>query len=455
MITRLAMLGALTAEALTIYVVNAWFGALYDNPALHRTSALSIIAAAWIAYLIVPLADRFDVTDRLRTIGVSVFTVAAIYGILRLDFAGDFALWDFSWVGDFMRNPSTTMETGGDAVIGLVFILAAWVRALVRGSEDIDLERLPNSLGIAFVVTTVVLILGSFSDAAAGGVGAGAAIFYAVAVISMTLSQLARSGATIGMVRAGGVVSALLAGTVAVTIVGLVLTVLIWGPLQGPLSAALSVSIEKAVIAVLTPPLWLLEKIFQLIIPDANFAEPAEFARDVSDGNFAGSDRAEDERTNPVLIFLSRAGVLVFAAAAVGGAVWLVARLRNRRRTTVLEGAAMGSAGGLGDDLRSLWRRVRPHRPQPAAASRDDPATRLYLDVLHEAERQGRARHPWITPREFDPELDATFHTAVTADITRAFDDVRYGGHPPDEISIAELERRWQQARHPGDQHGT
>ena len=46
----------------------------------------------------------FEISDRARTIAVSVFSLLVVYAIIRLDFAHDLALWNFSWLADFVAE---------------------------------------------------------------------------------------------------------------------------------------------------------------------------------------------------------------------------------------------------------------------------------------------------------------------------------------------------------------
>jgi hypothetical protein len=109
---------------------------------------------------------------------------------------------------------------------------------------------------------------------------------------------------------------------------------------------------------------------------------------------------------------------------------------------------AASVAGSAGEDLRSLWRSVfrRGGDSRTTAASQSG-TVRLYRQVLDHAAERGRPKNPAETPREFAPVLSSTFHAGVTDEITAAFHEARYAGREPDPRTLAELERRWREAR--------
>ncbi len=116
-------------------------------------------------------------------------------------------------------------------------------------------------------------------------------------------------------------------------------------------------------------------------------------------------------------------GFVVFAAI-VFALLRLIRRLRPELRL-----APAPSGSGAVVHAASLPAR---ERPGPMPFRRELPADhvrRLYAELLLELERHGVRKDPAITPAEFEPELSRTWPVAAPAfrDLTRAYEDVRYG----------------------------
>lgn len=116
-------------------------------------------------------------------------------------------------------------------------------------------------------------------------------------------------------------------------------------------------------------------------------------------------------------------GLVVFAAI-----VFALLRLIRRFRPELRLQTA-GSADGTVVHAASLPVR---ERPGPMPFRRELPADhvrRLYAELLIELERHGVRKDPALTPAEFEPELSRTWPTAAPAfrELTRAYEDVRYG----------------------------
>lgn len=443
MIGKAAVLCVIAAEGLAIYLFAAWAAVTFEDGE-HAVSGVTLVALTLAAFGLPRFLGNLDLPVRARWLAAAAITWVVLYGALRIEFGGDLALWDFGWVGDFLRSPSDTTRAHSDAVAGVIVVLVAWIWGLVRSEADIDLELVPKMLGGAFAAVTLAAILAS-SASAAGEVGRAAGAFYAVAIVALALSQSARSGATIGTLRTGGVTAILLAGTLGAVLLCIVVFGLLWGPLAPPAGRALGAVLEVVLLIVFTPPAWVLAQVLELIFGSGGSAqEVVDAARDTS-GEAAepgGSDQSTAER---VVVFAARALFLIIVVGVAAGLIRLVMRIRRRGQETIAGGVATSRAGGsLFDDGRSLFGRFR-RAPQPSSAVNDD-AVRLYVAVLDEARRRGHERVPGATPEEFAPELVQTFNTAVTDEITGAFEQARYAGRRPDATSVRDLERRWRES---------
>lgn len=76
------------------------------------------------------------------------------------------------------------------------------------------------------------------------------------------------------------------------------------------------------------------------------------------------------------------------------------------------------------------WLRARRHarRVLQGKASPAD-ATLLYLRMLELLRRRGIEKPPWVTPSEFVRQLPSSHATPLVEDLTRAYNDVRFGRH--------------------------
>lgn len=442
MIRTVATLATVAADALLLSVVAAWAGAAYTDDQ-HVVNGFLFVATAFAAYGVVWLGDELDLRPPKGPIFVAVAAFVVLYGSLRITFGGDFALWDFGWVGDFMTRAQATLRDGSDVIPGTILLVAAWVRGAMRANEEVELELVPRAVGVPFVIVTGILVLGAPTDSAGEIARAGAA-FYAVAVTALACSQLAMSGATFGDLRAGGITATLLGGTVVVTLGCVVVFGIVFGFLASALGPALGKGIEWVLLVVLTPPAWVLQHLFALLLSGWDPPEGLENIRGEI-GNVAERDQENDpSRATLIGVFFLRILALLIVAAVVAGVIAWYSRLRRRVKTNPEEGVVSAVAGGIGEDAASLLRRLfRRGGDRPAPARGATEAERLYHTVLQRAQHAGEVREPGVTPEEFAPRLRETLHTPVTDDITQAFEESRYAGRPPDAVRVAELERRW------------
>jgi hypothetical protein len=277
-----------------------------------------------------------------------------------------------------------------------------------------------------------------------GEVARGGAAYYVAAVLALACSQLALSGATYGDLRAGGTTALLVGGTLAVTAAAVTVFWLVFslvGPAVGP---PIGGAVETVATAVLTPPAWLLEQFFRLILGGA---EPfrLDFPNFVNEvGDRARSGPQDDESTaEQAGAFFVRGLALVLGAAILIFVIAWFSRFRKRVRDERDAAAASGSAGSLRDDLAAVLKSLLPHRSRAPEDPAVSPARALYRAVLRAADRAGQPRALSETPEEFAPRAREAFHTPLTDEITQAYEQARYGGREPDPVLVAELQRRW------------
>ena len=452
MIGILAILAATVAEALAFYCGAEIFANGYDveHTGAYAPNAVTFAVVALVGFSLPRIGEEFALPRRVAYAIVGIVTFLLLYGTFRIEFAGDLALWDWSWVADFLRSAEATTRDGAPAIFGGFFLIVCFARAAWRGGEDLELEAVPASLGIWLVLVLVVVIFGANSDRGAE-IGRGAAAFFAFAVIAMALSQSALSGATIGRIRAGGVTGLLILGTVVATLLGLIVFGFFVGVAGDEIGAVIYTVVGAVAFVILTPVAWGLSWLFGLLIPEGAF-----FNQLVNDGilgepePLAGEDDATDEGEaawQRFLRFLVRLGLIGIAAAIVIGLLVLVIRIKRRGERLREADPVHSTAGSLGADLaagiRSLFSRGR----HDAAVGAREGIYGLYAEILEDAGRRGTTRPPSRTPEEHAPALVAVYHTGVTDEITLAFEQARYAGRETDPHRVAELQRRWEQSR--------
>lgn len=434
MIALLALLASLAAEALAIYLVAELVaGAYADRGAV---SAPMFVTLMFLAYGVIRGVDWYGVGTGPAYTAIALATFALLYGSIRLEFAGDIAVWDFGWTVDFVQRADTAGTTA--VVIGSILMMLTWARGAYRGTTDLELETIPRQLAVPFGVAITVCVFAAWSDRL-DIIGRATAAFFVFAVAALALSQSALSGATIGSVRSSGVTGALLGLTAIGTLVSVVIFGLVFGLLGGLLGSYLVSAVQFILILVLTPVLLAFDAILGWLVAlfDPSFSSSGEGAGPAEPA--PGEDGLGGFAATGLRIALLLVGTLVII-----GALALVSRLYRRSRQARQAPPGSSAAGSFGEDLRSLFH--NPFRRRSGPPEGDD-AIALYRRVLHDAEGRGRPRPPSQTPGEYAPALQDLFHTRVTDEITAAFVEARYAGRAPDPDRIRELQRQWEESR--------
>ncbi len=446
MIAKLAIGASIATDALAFYVLAEWMTSGYSGSNQHAPGAWAFLLIALAAFAVPRVATWYGISGTkgyLLTSGLALFL---IYAIVRVNVVHDARLWDVTWITDFIRDAHGTTGTGGHALIASFLFIATWIRVSYRASDDIEMESIPRSIGWGFVVVTILVVLAA-STSRSGEVARGGALFYAVAVMALACSQLALSGVTIGEMRAGSVVSTLLLGTAAVSLVALLVFGLVFGVLSPILGPILGAVVQGILTVILTPIAWVLTKIFEAILRDSNpFANLNDLA-----SRGAGDAKEPQQGSHSFLeqsaIYALRTIALLVILAIAGGAMALFIRFRRRSSGGQPPDARMTLAGSAGDDFRQFFRSLFPRRAAPRETFASTETTRLYLDVLADAEQDGAIRGVGETPAEFVPRLADRYRDDVARDITRAFESARYAGREPDARELAELRSRWKALR--------
>ena len=442
MIGALAILASLLADGLIFAALAEFVAAGYDAENPHAVGAWAFCVVVVAGYGLPRLLEGFEMDATKGSVIAGAVGLFLVYALVRITAQDSWALWDFTWVLDFLQSAQKTAQAGGHAITGAILLLGAWVRATLRSSDEVEMESIPRAVAIPFAVVTILVVVGATTDRS-GEIARVGAAFYVLAILALAFSQLALSGATFGDVRAGGTAGILLGGTAAVAVVGLLiigLVTTVLGPIVGPV---ISRTVEVVLTIVLTPFAWVLTWFFEMLFAGNNpFPNITENV--VRTSEEAANPEEADQST------VSQAGAFLMRILALGiflGVAFLLAtifvRLRRKGALRSADDRDTTVVGSLREDFGSMFRGLFSRRRgyEPGQATTE--ATRLYLEVLRKAETAGHTRPSGETAREFAPELQETFATPVTDDITRAFESARYGGREPDARTLEELRRRW------------
>ncbi|MCA9829309.1 MAG: DUF4129 domain-containing protein [Dehalococcoidia bacterium] len=445
MIGRVAIATAVASEALAFYTVAEWFAAGFPEGRNETFPALTLVALALIAFSLPRAVQALELKPGPSAAVIGIVAYVVLYGLIRLQFSGDFAIWNLSWMADFVRDPGATLENRGSVVAGVLIAIAVWARASLRSGQDIELAVLVRSVTVPFVIVTAVVALSAYSDRV-GIVARGGAAYYVVAIVSLAFAQLSLSGATFGELRAGGTVVTLLAATLGAAAACVVVFWLVFGivgPIIGPI---IEETIFIVLTAILTPIAWVLEFILSRLLGDATAIPDITVPDAIKEraGEDPHSAASPAERGG---IYAARIFMLVLGLVILAGVVAFHTRLRRRMAAPAVEGDASSLGGAFTDDLSGLLRSMfrRGHATPSGTASSE--ARRLYLAMVEQARKDGIDRDPADTPEEIVPRVAAVYEPLVAREITDAFIQSRYAGREPDPARLAELQRRWAQRR--------
>ncbi len=450
MIRRAALVLLLGAEALAFYTVGEVFMRIFPEPGNELVSAPAFVVVAFVSFFAPAVLDWFGVGAGKRALAVGVVGLLLLYGALRLQYAGDLALWDFGWLTDFVIRTGTIKEWIPAVMTSSFLLVLLWAWAAWRSRSGVWIENAPRALAPPFALVTVALLISAGSEQAEYVTRAGV-VFYGVALAALACSQLSQSGSSMGSLRSGSVTTALLIGTAAFAVLGVLLVGVLLEPLIDVLSTPASV-VGRAIAWFLTyalfiPIAWVLTNFFEFIlwlIGAGGETEPSQIEVPVppetaeSEGQSSGDSLAARAAR-----YTLAGGSIFLGIAAVAALIFILAVLRRRAADRGLDASESEAVGSFGEDLRGAARDLfrRERRREPAGEG----VTRLYLEVLESAHREGRDRRQGQTPHEFAPVLISTFHQDVTDEITAAFEYARYSGRTPDESTLADLRRRWEQ----------
>lgn len=398
-----------------------------------------------------------------RRQNILLVALVAIFVISTRSFLFDpRSLLDLRWVAELFGHFTEVGNPLWGRDLSLFFLLAfMWWRGLSLTNRAVDFKASGLRLRVGgLILAPVVVGVGMLP----GGPPAlpFVLLFFLFGLMTVTLTRaeeiaMDQTGHSypmqprwVGVVFLSSLLTVLLAGVTAAALSGEGLVrVLEWmEPLWQAmrlLATVVVVMVSYAAVFLMTPLVWLLQRLAQRF----NLLPPGEVGPEVAPVETGPTDINEIIEAleqpgipgwvNQALVVLLIAGVLMLLYAAFA---------RYFRERVVVYGGAEtagapagdGEAGmGLGERIRrrlGLWRRRR------AAAS----IRRIYRQMCDAAAAAGYARAPAETPYEFLSTLQEAWPegTAETRLITRAYVKVRYGEVPETREELEQIGSAWE-----------
>ncbi len=465
-VTRAALL---LMESMWTYAVVAFAVALAEESG--KPSFLAVLAVVFVSYGLSRFLQSTDLDLGILRIWGTLLSVLVFYLIVRLDFYGDTRIWDFGWADDLFNHLERTVRENGSAVIGVPLLWVFWMRGILRGQQVLGWDNVLATFGLGVLIIGVIEVFQAKVNAPAL-VGLIAVPYVAIGLIALSLAHAARAESDVkrSFTRTWFVA----AGSAVLLLGGLALLLALFdlvGAADAIRSTAngaawlFSTTFEYIIwpIAKLTEGLFIVVRwLMNLILgaPQPPRPQPEQqltvCVQDFVDAGKTLQEAAElcredtpDRRELPgwLQLFLRILVAAPVVALLLVVLALLFTRFQRRRRpgevreSAYHEGRLASDLGGL---LGSLLGRLRPHLP--FGREQMDAVRRLYFEMVETAESHGLARRPAETPLELAPRLDAQFSSGTPGEITSAFDDVRYGAHPPSEEDARRLREEWQSA---------
>ncbi len=459
----------LLMEAMWTYAVVAFAVALFAEGG--KPSFLGVCAVVFFSFAISRGLQATDISLGVLKAWGTMLSLLLFYAIVRVDFFDNWRFWDFGWANGLFNDTANTIDAQLSAAFGVPILAFFWARGINRGQSPLQFENVISSFGIGILIIAFIeLFQGQVQDSP-GTVGRIAVPYVAFGLFAIGLAHSARAQTGQGrpfsrsLLTAIGVSIAALA--VAAAIVGLFDLVTSYDAARstgswladtgGAVANVVLWPLEKLADGIFSVLVWLRDLILgkpQPPVADQNtgegttciqaFMEQGKTLQEATD-KCTPQPHSLPEWVRTLIRF-------IVAVPFMGIGLLLISQIFGRFRKRRPAGELKESSyqqGRLGTDLSNLLQnlmgRLRPNIH--IGGEHLDAARRLYYEVVDDGERHGVNRKPHETPNEFAPALDQTFRGAVPTRITTAFDDARYGAHPPPDAEVKRLRAEWERLR--------
>ena len=433
---------ALFLEGCALYLVMGAFAHLVRFEQLQMPLWLVLVAMVW-GFALSSWILSWRITPLLR-------------GLAGLSLGAPSLLVLTAWNGGKTLLPFSLLVAEGMGGVGLfvgsmLFLLVIWWRGISMSREEVTLDIVRSSFQIGLVVMLAVSVIDAVTP---GRIVSGFLVigFFAVGLAGMALARFSSdSGEEREMPTQW--LWPIVASVGVVLLLGLLISGLGLGGLDD-----VTRTVARAVGAA---GYWMLEPVLLLVglLAGALVSLGNWFSDLMGGGNLDGlieAQRSLDEFHESLRETEREPGgstlftVMKWAAALLGAAIvsWIVyalfrARRRQGRNSEVIETReSLFSLERMGDDLgdalsglfSGMTARRRSTRRRPRSP-RD-----YYHALLGFANRAGRSKETWETPREHQRDLSGILPADPVARIVDEFQDSHYGAAPPDAARLERLE---------------
>lgn len=410
---------------------------------------LVFLTLIW-AFLMSGWVQRLPFSSRLRG---AVGLVASAVSLFLLSYL-DQSLGN-SPVDVFLDGGARTVTM---LVFGLVFLLLLWWRGATMAYEEITLDSIRNSFRWGLMALFAVVLFDAFSSKTfvSGFLVVG---FFAVGLVGLALARFSWEAGD-AQVMSGNWLIPIVASAGAVIIAALLIGALGMGGLDEFTRTTLS-SMGEAGRWVLLPVLLAMGGLASLLVTLANLVSGWFGGGDLSGLELAQQQLGEfrqqmQEKTGdgglpPILLSLIKGTALAVALAA---AAWFLYRIFRLRRLLQRSGSVEETRESLyswsraNRDLSALladWWNSLPGVGRKQKEQTSEPANprEFYHRLLNEAEKLGRPRWEWETPKQHQVALRGMLPREPVGRIVDWFQTSHYGQSDPEEAGLAELRRDW------------
>ena len=439
MIASISVILLIFSEALVLFMIGRFLGLMPDEVARNPVSLIAIFSITSIGFFLPKLVENISISWVRKAAFPVIIGLLALIICLRIEFAGDLYLFDFSWILRLIRAEA---DIGAHTVafcVSSIVLFVAWLRATYHASNGIELENLPRVVAFPFLIVAILLAVSTVADVGTITIWSGIA-YIALTLCSLAGAQLSRSGAEFGDVRAGGVTSIMLGLTLAITLFLVIFSGFVFEILVDNLAPFFTGPFIDAIwtvfyYALIVPIGWIMIHIVDFIfwflaLLGGNEQESLEIqlpaALDVPLGESEVGENQGESAWNRWGRYAFGGGMLGIVVTIVVLVMFLTMRWYKRH---VNEDDTTGNAeraGSLMEELKSFASNFTFRTRSNKKSSHFTGAIRLYLDLLADASSRGLDRPESKTSREFEPELVETYRDDFPKQITKLFEEERY-----------------------------
>ena len=441
----------LLMESLWVYALVAWFVAFTVEG--DRPTFLGVAVVVSASFGISRALQNSELSLGILRFWGALLSIVIFYAIVRFDFWGDLRLWDLTFLDDLFFRTDETLTAGATGVIAIPVLWGFWIRGVLRGQQSLTFDDVLRSFTIGVVIVAFVSLMAGVESDLPRAVDFVAIPYIAVGLLAIGLAHTARASDQFDrgfgsewLVFAGG-------GVLALGLFALVFVVVDFDAARDGLAfigrgvgfvfAGLLYVIVWPILTVMTVILEALRFLIDLWGGEKN--DPIE-----DEQGEIGGDPNRPPADSPLPGWVETVTRVIVGGALVTALLIGTALLFTRfRRETQADEARESTyqdgrfASDLSDMLNSFLGRFRGQPRQ--ADGQLEPARRLYFEMLDTAAARGVERRPMETPLELVPRIGRAISGEVPAEITRVFDDVRYGSVTPSEEELRRLRDEWEQ----------